>query len=609
MLTAHKRTGGTLAPLRHPVVAVALGMIALQLVFRAWAVYSGYFYTDDYMLLLDAQRDGLTSDYLFAPVNSHLLPASRFLIWLVSESGALNWGLAASIALVIQAVASVAALWMLVVLFGRRWWVLAPLGIYLTSAITAQASLWWISSLNQVSINAMFFVAVAAWVVYLRSRRLRWLFLTALAVAVGLMFFQKILLVLPVLIFLAFVYFSRGSFLQRLTFLVRSYWPALLVMGGVSGAYGLHSLLQVSQPFTGSKDVDLLRLTWNMGSSAVTGALGGPWTWDWRPGGSWAATSDAVVLVSVAVALVIVVVTSVARERAWWGWALLAGYLGLEVALVATSRAPVFGAQIGLAYRLQTDTICALVLSLGLVTLPVLDAPNPLGKRRPIPGQGLLPERVAATLPAVTVVLICLSGLISWSSYAEDWHQHNASKRYLAVLDGDLARTGVINLVDEQVPNDVLPAAFFAPDNRVSNLAGLLHRTVDFPRAASTLATVAADGSVHEAFVAPQISALPGPHPNCGWLGTAPRLEIPLTGSTYDLDWWVRLGYLSNRADSVTITLGDDRIETHLVKGLANLYVHTEGVFDSVVISDLAPETKVCVDVVEVGTMTEGRRQ
>ena len=111
---------------------------------------------------------------------------------------------------------------------------------------------------------------------YLRSRRLLWLFLTGLAVAFGLLFFQKILLVLPVLVFLAFVYFSRGPFLRRLTFLVRTYWPALLVMGGVTGAYGVYSVLQVSQPFTGSKDVDLLELIWNMVGSAVIGALGGP---------------------------------------------------------------------------------------------------------------------------------------------------------------------------------------------------------------------------------------------------------------------------------------------------------------------------------------------
>jgi hypothetical protein len=584
-------------------------MIGLQLVHRAWAVYTGYFYTDDYLLLLEAKREGLTLDYLMSPFNSHLMPGSRFLIWLVETSGPLNWGLAASITLALQAMASLAALWMLTVLFGSRWWVLAPLGIYLTSAITAQASLWWISSLNQVSIQAMFFVAVAAWVRYLRCRRIRWLLLAALAVAVGLLFFQKILLVLPVLVFLAFVYFAEGSLLRRTTFLVRRYWPAVLVMGAVVGAYGLHSLVKVSQPFTGDKDVDLLRLTWNMVGSAVTGALGGPWTWDWRPGGSWASTPTFVVLMSVAMAVIVVVATSLARRRAWWGWALLAGYLALAVALVASSRAPVYGAEIGLAYRLQTDTVCALVLSLGLATLPLLDAPHPLGPRRQVSGRHLLPGLWSARVPAVAVALVCLSGLVSWTTYANDWHQHNASKSYLTTLDDDLARSGVINLVDRQVPNEVLPAAFFAPDNRVSTLADLLERPVDFPVAASTLATVSDSGSVHEALVSPRTSAPPGPNPNCGWLGSAPRLKIPLEGTTFDLDWWVRVGYLSTQADSVTVTLGDDQIPARLVKGLANLYVHTQGVLDSIVISDLSPDTKICVDVVEVGTMTEGRRQ
>ena len=42
------------------------------------------------------------------------MPGSRALVWLVESSGPLNWGLAATVTLVVQAVASLAALWMLV---------------------------------------------------------------------------------------------------------------------------------------------------------------------------------------------------------------------------------------------------------------------------------------------------------------------------------------------------------------------------------------------------------------------------------------------------------------------------------------------------------------
>jgi hypothetical protein len=601
--------------LRHPVVAVALAMIALQLVHRSWALHSGWFYTDDYLLLLDAQRDGLTADYVLAAYNSHLMPGSRVLVWLVGSSGPLNWGLAATVTLVVQALASLAALWMLVSLFGRRWAVLAPLAVYLTSAMTAQATLWWISSLNQISVQAAFFLAVGAWVGYLRTRRPGWLLAAAGSVALGLLFFQKILLVLPVLVFVAFVYFAPGGPRKRLGRLVRTYWPALLVMGGVVGVYGIYSLLEVRQPFTGGRPTEIPQLAWNMVGTAVVGALGGPWRWEWRPGGAWAATPTWLVAAAVAAAVLLAAYSIVQRSRAWWAWVLLVGYLLMEVLLVATSRAPVFGPEIGLAYRLQTDAICAVVLSLGLATLPLVGAAHSSESRgrllppwRPArPLVRVLTRRVQAPWLVGAVVLVSLSGLLCWTSYTRSWHEHNTSREYLRTMDTELRRQGTTTLADQPVPDSVLPEALFAPDhNLVSTLVPLLGRSIEFPVASSDLSVVSASGTLHKALVEASATSQPGPHPNCGWLGRAPRLKVPLTSRTYDVEWWVRIGYLSTQADRVVVQLGDDGVDARVAAGLGNLYVRTRGEFDSVVISDLAAETRICVDAVEVGTLTEG---
>jgi hypothetical protein len=593
--------------LRHPVLAVAFGLIALQLLHRSWALYSGWFYTDDYLLLGDAEREGLTADYVLADYNSHLMPGSRVLVWLVGSSGPLNWGLAATVTLAIQAVASLAALWMLVSLFGRRWAVLAPLALYLTSAMTAQATLWWISSLNQISVQAAFFLAVGAWVGYLRTRRPGRLLAAAGSVALGLLFFQKILLVLPVLVFVAFVYFASGGPRARLWHLVRTYWPALLVMGGVVGTYGIYSLLEVRQPFTGGRPTDLLLLGWHMVGSAVVGALGGPWRWEWQPGGSWADTPTGLVVAAVVAAALLAAYSMVQRTRAWWAWVLLVGYLLMEVLLVATSRAPVFGSDIGLAYRLQTDAICAVVLCLGLAFLPVVDAAQSSERRHSVRGPKLIRGPLPAPVVVGTVALVSLSGLVCWSTYASTWHERNTSESYLRTLDRDLRNHGSTDLVDATVPEGILPSALFAPDNRVSTVVRLLDRQVSFPDAGSSLAVVSSDGSLHEALVDPFTSAPPGPNPNCGWLVKAPRLRIPLPEQNHDFEWWVRLGYLSNSADSVTVTVGDQRVQTRVVEGLSNLYVRALGESRSITISHLAPATKLCVDVVHGGTMMEGR--
>ncbi|MFC6285666.1 hypothetical protein ACFP3Q_00395 [Nocardioides sp. GCM10027113] len=606
-----ERLAGLLARLRaglgRPVVVAGLVMVALQLGHRAWAVLSGFFYFDDYVLLLEARERGLTLDYLAEPFNSHLMPGTRALLWLVDASGPLNWGLAATLTLALQAAASLAALWMLVVLFGPRWQVLVPLAVYLTTASTAQATLWWISSLNQISIQATFFVAVGAWVRYLRSRRLAWLLGAAGAVATGLLFFQKALLVLPVLVLLALAFFATGGLAGRITRLARCYWPALVVMGGVAGLYAVYALAEVPQPFT-EPDLDAAALAWNMASSTALAAWGGPWLWEWQPGGAWAAPPtwlQAAALLATAA----VVVLSVARRRsAAVAWLLLAGYVTLDIVLVATSRAPVFGAEIGLAYRLQTDVVCALVLTLGLLLLPVRGAADPggsRGARRSARTGGPGPR----LLVGVTAV-VALSGLFSWTTYANLWHDRNASEAYVRTLDAELDRTGRVFLADQEVPDDVMPAELFAPDdNRLSVFTRLLRQPAEYPTTSSRLAIADEAGTLHQALLEPVLESPPGPSPGCGWLGRSPAVRIPLSSRTIAVPWWVRIGYLSSGADRVTITLGDQqREEVELAGGLGSLFVRTEAAFDEVALLDLDPGTSVCVDVVEVGDLVVGPR-
>jgi hypothetical protein len=606
------RLAAWLDALRHPVVVVGLGMVALQLVFRAWAVFTSFFYTDDYQLLLQAQRSPLSLSHLMEPYNSHVMPGTRLLIWLVEASGPLNWGLAGTLTLVVQALASLAALWMLVVLFGRRWFVLAPLTLYLTSAITAQATLWWISSLNQISIQATFFLAVGTWVQYLRTGRHAWLLGSGLAVATGLLFFQKALLVLPVLVFVALVYFASGSPWRRAVVLVRSRWPALVVMGLVVGGYAVYSLSEVREPFTGGKELDLPELVWHMLGTFVVGALGGPWRWEWHSGGAWADTPTWLVVTAVLVALAIAAYSILTRRRAFWAWLLVLGFLVMQVALVATSRAPVFGAEIGLAYRLQTDIVCALVLGVGLAFASLPGSCQSSEPRGAVAGPAAL-SRLLVPVPtswvAVAVALVGVSGVVCWTAYARSWHEHNVSESYLRTLDRDLGRTGRIDVVDAPVPDAIMPSGFFAPDNRVSTMTQLLDRRADFPDSSSRLAVVDNHGGLREGLVAPVAFSEPGTQPDCGWLGKPPRLRIPLAGSTYDFGWWVRLGYLSNREDDVTVVAGDDRVPAHLQKGLANLYVRAGGEIDAVTVTGLDSDTRICVDVVQVGTMQEGRRQ
>ena len=312
--------------------------------------------------------------------------------------------------------------------------------------------------------------------------------------------------------------------MQRLRHLVRTYWSALLVMGGVAGAYGAYSLLEVRQPFTDSKLVDLPVLAWNMVGTAVVGALGGPWRWRWQPGGAWA---DAPMARrrrrdcgGVARRL-----ASCSESRAWWAWVLLIGYLVMGCCSSPRARLLSSEAEIGLAYRLQTDvapwscawawrrsrssarstpastgTVAARTPRLARPLTRVLSRPTPTPWCRWVPS-------CWSTCPDC-----CAGPRTPWS-----WHEHNASRRPTCARStaNSSIRAPRTTSWTMRCQKDVLPSALTRRTTR-SARCQTSRPEVQFYRR-SRLAVVSSDGGLHEALVRPSVSP-PGPHRNCGWL-------------------------------------------------------------------------------------------
>ena len=371
VLSAASSTTGTKPATTQLVVGVALMMVAAQLGFRAWALYSSWFFTDDYRLMLDAHGTPLSWRYAWTSFDSHVMPLGRVLVWLVTEAGPLNWHLTASITLAFQLMASLACLWMLVTLFGARWVVLVPLALYLTSVLTMPALMWWAAGLNQMPFQVSFFCSVTLWVMYLRSRRLRHLFLTLVSVVIGVGFYEKALIVGVVLTFLALGYFASGGLRDRVLHVVRTYWPAVVAGGVLAGGYLYYYLFNVPRPFESSSSGDVVAddiANSMLGTSLPTGLLGGPWRW-------WNTTPPIVladppgwtVHLAWMTLLLVVLYSALRRTRTLRGWALLATYVLCLYAVLTVSRGQIYGGLSGLEYRYLTDAVCAAALVLGLV--------------------------------------------------------------------------------------------------------------------------------------------------------------------------------------------------------------------------------------------------
>jgi hypothetical protein len=588
---------------RVPAVLVAgAASVVASAAFRGVAVSSGWFHLDDLTLLREA-RELPWGESLLTPYHNQLMPGGRVLTWLVASADGLSWWPAATLLVALHTLAGAAALWMLVSAFGARWAVLAPLNLYLWSAVTLPAFLWWAAGVNQLPLQVAFFLAAGAWIRYLRGRRQRCLVVTVLAVALGLLFYVKALLVLGVLLYLLLAYFTEGSLRERLRAAVTGYRHAWGAAAVLAGGYVTYYLLEVPQPFAAPEPGLAGRIADTMvGTALASGLSGGPWRW--YAEGSPAAYADPPPWAQhLAWVLLAAVVTYAALRRTGTlrAWGLLAGYIAVLWALLLTSRAPSFGATSGLEYRYLTDAVCVFVLCLALAYLPLEGA---VGSSRPRT-QPLLTWRAPDWVATVLVTGVCLSGAASALLYVDIWSEENAAEAYLENLGAQLDARGATDLADQVVPEDVM-AALASPDNRTSRLAPLTSDAVRFPDASAHLGVVASDGTVRQALIRLGLTSAPGPVEGCGWQVQGDGLSVPLTGDAFAWEWWLRISYVASADSPISVSAASETVHTVVSQGVNSLYVRLDGTFAEVRIDGLDPGTTLCVDTIEVGQPVPG---
>lgn len=574
-------------------------LVALQLGMRAWQLLPSWFYADDYRLLDDATGTPFTVDYLLEPFDSQFMPLGRALAWVVADAGHVEWTVAATLTLGVQLLASAACLWMLVTLFGARWGVLAPLALYLTSALSVPGLMWWAASLNQLPLQAVLFAAVAAWVRYLRGAGPRWLLVTLVAVAIGLLCYVKALLVLGVLAFIVLAYFSSGGSLARVLGAVRRYWPAAVAAALVGGAFTAYYLTEVPSVFeeaTGGVAADLAQTM--LGTSFPSGLAGGPWRWDTSNAPAAVADPPALMVSLAWVAIVLLVcIVALRRRRSLRAWALLAGYLGAAYVLLLVSRAPLSGGYGGLEFRYLTDVAAVAVLCLGLATMPLLGAVESSEPRE-------LPLLLVAPHPLVVAgltLLVCASSVVSSARYARVWHDDHPGASYVHTAMEGLEGQGELDLADQVVPPDVV-SPLAAPLNTTAKLLPLIADNVHFPSTTPSLVILDESGAPFRAEV-DGVDSPTGPVPGCGWrLRGASTTTIPLDADVFDFGWWIQLDYLASTDDVMMVRAGESEEAVQVSRGLNSAFVHVDSGFDSVELGGTQPDTTVCVDRVVVGT-------
>lgn len=581
------------------VLGAAITLLATQLAFRAWAAWSSWYLRDDLLLLHDASDRSW--QYLVEPYAGHVLPGGKLIVAAVAAAGGAQWWPAVVALLAMQLIASATCWWMLVTLFGHRWSVLPLFGLYLVLVPSLTAYMWLSAAILYLPLQAALAAGVAAWVLFCREGRTRWLVVTLLSLLMGLFFWQKAIFLLPLVAYLSFAYFN-----VRPLALLRSRgqkvgW-GLVGLALVGGAYSAYYLARVPSEVSAVTPRMMGELADVMlGETLVTGLVGGPWRWseDSSPN-SLADPADWMVHLAWLLVSAVAAYTILRRRRAWRAWALLIGYAFGTYLLVLGGRASNFGADIGAEARYLAELPLLAALCLGLACL---DLPGASGssETRQAPLVARLPRAAVATVGCFVV----LGSVYSSTTYVLPWHRADAAPAFFDTFGAEMNARGRVDLVDSNAPVDVMPQ-FYAPRNAMSYLAPLVTSFARFPPRTSDLAIVAPDGSLRQVIIDHGVDSRPGPLAGCGWKVTGKDRSIPLNAPAFDYFWWVRIGYLASASSPVTISAGPNDIGTYVRKGLNNLYLKVQGGFDQVTIRGLDPGTTLCVDTVEVGQPEPG---
>ncbi|MEV0805795.1 hypothetical protein [Micromonospora sp. NPDC050200] len=358
-----------------PIRAAAVAMIVISVVWRTQIAFRGYLAADDYVMITQATESNLTVGYLLSLYNNHFMPAGRLLIWLVTNAFGLTYWPYALMMTAGQAVLSVAVYRLLRTLLRPSRLLLVPLGLFLFSPLTLEATSWWAVGANMLPMQLAMVLALGAQLKYVRTGRHRHLVSLALAVLLGLLFFEKALLVVPLVFLFTACFFGEGGPIRAVLTTLRRWWPSWVtltaVTGAFLGAYLLRSESSLRRPDSVGEVFSFL--TQLIGSTLVPGLLGGPWRWlgagDGAPVvappelGTWIAWTVFGVLV----------LLTVRRDRAAGrAWTLLGGYLLLVAALLAATRlGSVYSGVAGGVPRYVSDVVVVAAVCIGVALVGI----------------------------------------------------------------------------------------------------------------------------------------------------------------------------------------------------------------------------------------------
>ncbi len=595
------------------VVVFGLVLIAAQLIWKSIFISNYFFWQDDFHFLELGLGHSLSWSYLTFVGAGHLFPGVYAIVWVVARIALYNWAFASAITVIMLAAAGLAALRLLRTLFGDRPAILVPLLIYLLCPLTMLDLRWWSAAIESLPLQIAIFMALNAQVRYVRTDRFRHAAAAAAWLVIGLIFFEKALILPLLLLGITSGFLMEGPWPRAIGRCLARYWKSWLMQALILAVYAvvlaqsLHT--STAQP-TVSGVADVFSFTWELlKNTFVPGALGGPWQWFPIADAQYASSAPPGTLAWLAliVAAAVIIASIALRARAWRAWAILAGWLvAADVTPVVLGRVEVLSAgALALQTRYVSDAVPVLVICLGLAFLPLAGQPD-IRRRLAVPT-----GTQAGRLAAAGLVGAFIIGSV-WS--VQDLQSTTSGVQARLYIDNAQAAVaeapaGTV-IADSPVPTAIMIGAF-GQDAGTSRVIGPMEDAAAAARIRWTsrpdgtidhLMVFGADGRLRLAAIYGQTSSPPATGRQCHPASrgrVVATFPVPADPHSQVL----RIAYLADSAAggaNMIIRYGNAVHQLAIQPGLHSGYLPISGSAASVTIS--SPATRgLCVGDVQAG--------
>lgn len=613
--------------LRQRAVLVIGGVIILaEIIWKGLFLSRMYFSQDDYVNLDIALKSPFSWHYLTLIGAGHLYPGLRALTWVLARIGLYNWSLDAGVALALVALASLAALRLLRTLFGDRPAILIPLGIYALTPLTVPDLGWWWCAMESLPFQLAIFMSLAAHVLYVRTGGRRHLLAAVAWLVVGLLFFEKAVVLAP-LLFAVTAAFLMGqrSWLGGAAATLRQHWRAWVIYGAITAAYAVLLIMALSASGQQAHAPTSLSaagsFSWTIVKDTLTtGALGGPWRW--LPIGdrqyALAAPPVAAIWFAGLMAVAVLGVSIWRRIIAWRAWAILVGWV------VCADMAPIIfgrlntGLQgvLGLETRYLADAACVLALSVGLAFWPVTgtQADESRSGHRASANTATTHQQNLRYASVVLVVFVLISSVWSVHTYEISTPGGPAAKSYItnAKRAVTLAKRGTV-VLDQYMPQNLVEGLFgkklaiesaVIGDLEQGKLAGKFRWTGNPDGTVDGLMMFGSDGKLYPAVISGDYSVhRTGTGFKACWPERKGRIVVRLQTTSTVYDWTLHFGYIWGApAGTIYVRYGSHLYQVAVEPGVHSAYLGVSGDVASFSVVGLGPN-HLCVAGAESGEL------